>query len=114
MHKEMNKTGFDRALGSLVRWGLELGGLQSPFLTAAFVTVSPSGPPTPSLCPRAPHLAALHQLLLCSRVLVGGSSVLCGGDGLGGGGGCLLGRVLPGGKHESAVGSPAQELSATD
>lgn len=27
MHKEMNKTGFDRALGSLVRWGLELGGL---------------------------------------------------------------------------------------
>jgi len=40
--------------------------------------------------------------------------VLCGGDGLGGGGGCLLGRVLPGGKHESAVGSPAQELSATD
>jgi len=41
-----------------------------------------------------PYLAALHQLLLRGRVLVGGGGVLRGGDGLGGGGGGLLGCVL--------------------
>lgn len=40
--------------------------------------------------------------------------MLCGGDGLGGGGGCLLGCMLPGKKHKSDVGRPAQEPSATD
>lgn len=43
---------------------------------------------------RLPHLAALHQLLVCGRVLVGGGGVLRGGDGLRGGGRGLLGSIL--------------------
>lgn len=45
-------------------------------------------------CVPLPHLAALHQLLVRGRVLVGGGGVLRGGDGLCGGGGGLLGSVL--------------------
>lgn len=41
-----------------------------------------------------PYLAALHKLLLRSRVLVGGGGMLRSGDGLGGGGGGLLGCML--------------------
>lgn len=40
------------------------------------------------------HLAALHQLLVSSGVLVGGSGVLCGSDGLRGCSRGLLGSIL--------------------
>lgn len=51
------------------------------------------------------HLAALHQLLLCSRVLVGGGGVLSGSDGLSGCRRRLFGCVLTGNrKHVSTPG----------
>lgn len=42
----------------------------------------------------ASHLAALHQLLMCSRVLVGGGSVLSSSNGLSGCSCSLLGSIL--------------------
>lgn len=40
------------------------------------------------------HLTAVHQLLVSSSVLVGGSSILSGSDGLCGRGRSLLGSIL--------------------
>lgn len=48
--------------------------------------------------PLAAHLAALHQLLMCSRVLVGGGGVLSSSNGLRGRSCSLLGSIL--GKEE--------------
>ena len=82
-------------------WELEQTGLGAWMLrlnpiTKALGALMLSGPPTADLAlwPPEPHLAALDQLLLGCRVLVGHGCVLGGGDGLCGRSGSLLGSNL--------------------